>query len=132
MSNIIEFATARKTVRGELVASWLDGGEIRIYDGDRPETADTAITDQTLLVAFTIPNPSGTVTNGVFTGGNIGSEMIAETGTAFWARIVDESEVTICDGDVGIPASGALIVIDSVSLVKGGYCNILSFILTEG
>ena len=62
MSNLMGFTTARKTSRAELVASWLDGGEVRIYTGSRPANADTALSGQTLLVTLTLPNPSGTVT----------------------------------------------------------------------
>ena len=131
MSNVLGFATARRTSRGELLAGWLDGGEIRVYDGTRPASADTAVSTQTLLVTFEIADPSGTVTNGVFTGTNPAVAMIAETGTAAWARIVDSSAGTICDVDVGVTNSGAVIELDNLSLVEGGYCTITSFVLTE-
>lgn len=131
MSNVLGFATARRTSRGNLLAGWLDAGEIRVYSGTRPATADTAISDQTLLVTFELADPSGTVTSGVFTGTNPAAAMVAETGTAAWARVVDESAGTICDADVGITSSGAVIEIDNLSLVEGGYCTITSFVLTE-
>lgn len=131
MSNILGFATARRTSRGELLAGWLDGGEIRIYDGTRPATADTAITTQTLLVTFEMADPSGTVTSGVFIGTNPAAALIAHTGTAAWARIVDASAATIFDADVGLTSSGAVIEIDNLSLVEGGYCTITSYVLTE-
>lgn len=131
MSNVLGFATPRKTSRGELLATWLSSGEIRIYDGARPANADTAISTQTLLVTFTLANPSGTVTSGVFTGTNPAAAMIATSGTAAWARVVDSSAVTICDVDVGVTSSGAVIELDSLSLTAGGYCTITSFVLTE-
>lgn len=132
MSNQLGFATARKTSRGNLLAGWLDGGTIKIYTTARPGSADTAISTQTLLVTFTIANPSGTVSNGVFTGASISAALIAETGNAAWARFADSSGVTICDGDVGLADSGALVEIDNLSLAQGGYCSILSFGITEG
>lgn len=131
MSNVLGFATARRTSRGELLAGWLDGGEIRIYDGTRPATADTAIGAQVNLVTFEIADPSGTVTSGVFTGANPAVALVAETGTAAWARIVDASAGTICDADVGVTNSGAVVELDNLSLVEGGYCTITSFVLTE-
>ncbi|MCU0806399.1 MAG: hypothetical protein MUC53_00145 [Candidatus Contendobacter sp.] len=131
MSNILGFAVARRTSRGNLLAGWLAGGEIRVYDGTRPADADTAITTQTLLVTFALADPSGTVTNGVFTGTNPAAALIAASGTAAWARVVDDSAGTICDADVGIASSGAVIEIDNLSLVEGGYCTITSFVLTE-
>lgn len=131
MSNVLGFAVARRTSRGNLLAGWLDGGEIRVYGGTRPATADTAISDQPLLVTFAIADPSGTVTDGVFTGTNPAAALVAATGTAAWARKVDDSAGTIGDVDVGVTGSGAVIEIDNLSLVEGGYCTITSFVLTE-
>ncbi len=131
MSNILGFTTARRTSRGELLASWLDGGEIRIYNGARPATANSAIDTQTLLVTFEVANPSGTVTNGVFTGTNPAAAMIVATDTAAWARVVDSSAATVFDADVGLTGSGAVIEINSVILIEGGYCTITSLVLTE-
>jgi hypothetical protein len=131
MSNIVGFAVARKTSRAELFAGWLAGGEIRIYDGTRPASANTAISTQTLLVTFEIPDPAGDVDDGVFTGDAIDTAMVVESGTAAWARVVDSSAGTVFDGDVGLDGSGALIEIDNLSLVEGGYCSVTSFTLTE-
>ena len=131
MSNVMGFATPRKTSRGELVASWLDGGEIRVYDGTRPTDADTAITTQVNLVTFDILDPSGTVANGVFTASAIAQGLVIEAGTAAWARVVDNTAVTVFDADVGLDGSGNLIEIDNVSLVQGAYCTVMSFMLTE-
>lgn len=132
MSNLLGFTLARKTARGELLAGWLDGGEIRIYDGTRPATSDTAVSTQKLLVTFEIPDPAGDVDDGVFTGNAIETALVAETGTAAWARIVDSVATTVCDCDVGLTESGDVIEIDNLSLVEGGYCSVTSFTLTEG
>ena len=131
MSNVLGFATSRRTLRAELLATWLAAGEIRLYDGTRPTNADIAISDQTLLGTFAIPNPAGTVTNGVFTGTNPAAAMMAVSGTATWARVVDSSAGTIFDADVGVTSSGSVIEIDNVTLASGGYCTITSFVLTE-
>jgi len=131
MSNLVGFSTARKTSRAELVSSWLDGGEVRIYDGTRPANADTAITSQVLLVTLALPNPSGTVTSGVWTAEEIAMTLITTTGTAAWARIVTSAGVTVFDADVGVAGGGALVQLDNVSLVTGGYCTVVSFTLTE-
>jgi len=131
MSNVLGFATSRRTLRAELLATWLAAGEIRVYDGTRPANADTAVSTQTLLVTFTMANPAGTVTSGVFTGTNPAAAMVAASGTAVWARMVDSSAGTVFDADVGAPSSGSLIEIDNVTLASGGYCTITSFMLTE-
>ena len=131
MSNVMGFSTARKASRAELVLSWLDGGEVRIYDGIRPANADTAISTQNLLIALELDDPAGTVTNGVFTATAIDQTLVTAAGTAAWARVVDSSEATVFDADVGTEGGGALIEIDNVSLVEGAYCTVVSFTLTE-
>lgn len=131
MSNVLGFATARKTSRGELLATWLAAGKVKIYDGTRPTNADTAIGSQVLLVEFTLPNPAGTVTSGVFTAGAISAATVGTAGTATWARILDSSAATIFDADVGVTSSGSVIEIDNVSLASGANCTVTSFVLTE-
>lgn len=131
MSNVLGFATSRKTSRAELLATWLAGGTVKIYDGTRPTNADTALGSQNLLVEFTMPNPAGSVTNGVFTAGAISASMVGTAGTAAWARVIDASAATICDVDVGVTSSGSVIEIDNVVLASGANCTMTSFVLTE-
>lgn len=131
MSNILGFATARRTSRGELLATWLAGGTIKLYDGTRPTSADDAISGPTLLVTFAIPNPAGTVISGVLTGASIAAAQIAESGTPDFARVADSSGVTIFDADVGASGSGSVIELDSLTLSAGGYCTVTSLALTE-
>lgn len=132
MSDLLGFATARRTSRGELLAGWLDGGEIRVYNGTRPTNADTAISTQTLLVTFELPDPAATVSNGILTGNTLATALIAATGNATWARIVDSTAATVGDCDLGLEGTGAFIELDSLSLVEGGYCSIVSFGIIEG
>ena len=132
MSSALGFATARKTSRGTLLAGWLDGGSVQIYTANRPANADTAITTQTLLVTFVLPTPAVSVDDGVLTGNSIEAALIAETGTAAWARIVDSDETTIGDCDVGLENSGAFIELDNLNLATGGFCSVVSFSITEG
>ena len=42
----------------DAVVRLLDGGTVRIYDGRRPATVDTAITDQTLLAELAFSKPA--------------------------------------------------------------------------
>jgi len=132
MSQLLGFATARKTSRGNLLAGWLDGGKIETYDGTKPTNADTAITTQHLLVTFAIPYPSGSVSNGVFTGNLPDAAQIATGGTAAWARIYDEYDVVICDVDAGVSGSCNFLELDSITLVQGGYVSVTSFSIAEG
>lgn len=132
MSNFLSFATPRKTARCELLATWLSGGEIHVYSAIKAVTADTAITSQTLLVTFIVPDPAGTVSAGALEGDSIATAMIAATGDALWARLVDSAGVTIGDSDVGVTGSGAFVELDNLSLVEGAYCTVTALNIVEG
>ena len=131
MTNVLGFTKARRTSRGNLLAGWLAGGTAEVYTASRPTDADTAITTQTLLVTFSIPNPAATVTDGVLTGNAIANAMNAATGNAAWTRLRDSSGVVIGDADVGITGSGAFMQLADLSLVEGGYCSVTAFGITE-
>ena len=126
-TNVLGFTKARRTSRGNLLAGWLAGGTAEVYTASRPTDADTAITTQTLLVTFSIPNPAATVTDGVLTGNAIANAMNAATGNAAWTRLRDSSGVVIGDADVGITGSGAFMQLSGLSLVEGGYCSVTAF-----
>ena len=129
--NVFSFAQARATSRAELTSGWLDGGTLKLYSSPRPATPNTAIDTQVLLVTFTLPDPSGTVENGVWTKGTIAAGLVAESGTATWGRAFDSSGVVIADCDVGSVASGAMVELSNTSLVSGGYISVVGFTLTE-
>lgn len=132
--NLIRFSSARRTARANLHASWLAGGTLVIFDAGSgvPEDADTAITDQTVLVAFDMPDPAGDVSDGVFTAATLAAALIDATGTAAFARAYDSEGGGIGDSDVGAVGSGAAIELDNLSLVEGAYATVISFVVTEG
>lgn len=134
MSDVIRFSAARRTSRAELHASWLDGGTLVIYDAGSgvPTDAGEAISDQTALVTFDLPNPIGDVTDGVLTGDAIDAALIAASGTPAFARAYDSLDVAIADYDVGLSESGEAVELDNLSLVEGAYATVTSFAVTEG
>jgi hypothetical protein len=132
MSDFIDFTTARKTSRATSLAGWLDGGTLRLYSGTRPASADDAITDQVLLLELEIPDPSGTVSDGVWTGAAVSPGMIAATGTPTWGRYADTLDADVCDADVGIADSGAAIIVDNAIFVEGALATVVSQTITEG
>lgn len=134
MSDLIRLSSARRTARANLHAGWLAGGTLVIYDAGSgvPEDADTAITDQTPLVTFDMPDPAGDVSDGVFTAETLAAALIGATGTAAFARAYDSGGGGIGDYDVGVVGSGAAIELDNLSLVVGAYATVVSFILVEG
>lgn len=134
MSDLIRFSSARRTARANLHAGWLAGGTLVIYDAGSgvSEDADTAITDQTALVTFDLPDPAGDVSDGVLTAETLAAALIDATGTAAFARAYDSEGGVIGDYDVDGVGSGAAIELDNLSLVEGAYATVVSFILVEG
>lgn len=134
MSDLIRLSSARRTARANGHAGWLAGGTLVIFDAGSgvPEDADTAITDQTPLVAFDIPDPAGDVSDGVFIAATIAAALIAATGTAAFARAYDTLNVVIADYDVGGVGSDEAVKLDNLSLVEGAYATVVSFVVTEG
>lgn len=132
MSDVIRFATPRRQDRGELHAGWLDGGTLVVYDAPVPADGDEALTTQTALVIFTLENPSGVVTDGVFVAETLATALILETGTAAFARAYDSLDAAIGDYDVGGVGSGEAVELDNLSLAQGAYATVISFTVTEG
>lgn len=132
MSDLIRFAAARRTGRAELHAAWLDGGTLTVYTAPVPASADIAITTQTALVAFDLPDPVGAVEDGVLTAATIPAALNLDTGTAAWGRARDALGAVIGDYDVGAVGSGAAIEMDNLSAVAGSLSTITSFAVTEG
>lgn len=132
MSDVIALADARRDARANLTLSWLEGGALRVYSAPVPETPDTAIDTQTLLVEFPLPDPFGTVEDGVLTAETIAPAMIAAEGTAAWARAVDAAGEIVADFSVGLTDSGEAVEIDNLSLVSGAIVTVTSFVYAEG
>lgn len=131
MSTTLSFTTTRKSSQMNLVEGWLSGGSIKVYTTPRPATSDTAITTQTLLVTITLPDPAGTVTNGVFTSASISQATVTNTGSAVWCRVFDSSSNAIFDADVGVTSSGAFLETSNVTLTQGGYMTVANFTISN-
>ena len=131
MDDYVAFAAARRQSRAELLASWLDGGRIDVLSGTRPATPDTAITTQDVLVSIVVPDPSGTVADGVWELDTVAPFMIAATGTAAWARAYDAADAVVGDLDVGLTDSDAALWLDNLSLVEGGYVAVTGLTVAE-
>lgn len=132
MSDPIRFSAARRTARAALHGAWLDGGALSIYTAPVPAGADTAITTQTLLAEFDLPDPFGDAADGVLTADTIAAALNLATGTAAWARARDALGAVVGDYDVGAVGSGEAIEMDNLSVVSGSLSTITSFVVTEG
>ena len=107
------------------------GGKLNIYAGSRPATVDTAVSGQTLLVSFTLGDPSfGAATDvtdgGQATANSIAAVQAAATGTATWFRVFDSDNAPIFDGDVTNTAGSGDLKLSSVSIVSGIDVSVVS------
>lgn len=104
--------------------------KLRIYNGSRPASVNTALSGQTLL-SENICNASafGSVAAGALTAGAIANGTAAATGTASWFRLFKSDGTTACiDGDVG--TSGSDLNLTSTSFTSGQTVTISSFVIT--
>lgn len=121
----------------DAVTRLLDGGTLRIYDGRRPATADTAITGQTLLAELIFSRPAfEAAVDGVAKARTVTPDQSANGGgeaTWFRASRVGAKPVAVCDGDVGLLGSdtacllmrhtttiqpGAIVRVDSLRYIQ--------------
>jgi len=131
--DLLGFATARRQSRASLLGTWLDGAFIDVYSGTRQASADDAITDQTLLATFELPDPAGAAQDGVWTAAPLpANALIMADGTAAFGRVRDDQGATVCDMDAGPTGSGAALELDTVDCVEGAYLVAVALTITEG
>lgn len=131
MSDKLALDLGRRTSRASLLGTWLDGGEVSIYAGERPSTpADPPA--GALLTAFTLLTPAGEVVDDVWISFTLPDpSLVSSTGTASWGRLSDASANPVGDLDVGLTGSGAGITLDQVDLIAGGLLRLTSLTITE-
>lgn len=119
-----------KTARLEALLPLLAGGKLTIYSGTQPAVG-AAITSQVALLEYDLETPAGTVVDDELTFAIPIPSAGIVTGTASWGRITDGYDVALIDGDCGVFGSGALFILDSLSIASGVVITILSIVLTE-
>jgi hypothetical protein len=126
-----QLANATVNGQGDNLATRLNSGFLRIYDGTQPATADTAITTQVLLAELTFSATAAPATvNGLITFNAITSDSSANaTGTPTWFRAVQSNGTTVVmDGSVGV--SGANLNLTGLTggqIIIGGTVAVSSF-----
>lgn len=110
-----------------------DGGELKIYSGSQPATADTAPTG-TLLVTITLPTPAfGAGSGGVATKAGTWSG-VASAGAptnAGWFRMKSSGGSFPADGTVTATGGGGQIELANISISTGQTVTINSFSATQ-
>jgi len=125
------FSQARRHEMLDAIAPNFNSGLVRIYDGSKPATADTAVSSQTLLAELTMnASAFGAASSGTITAAAITADSSANaTGTASWFRVVESDGTTIiCDGTVGTSTSD--MVINTTSIVSGATVSIASYTIS--
>lgn len=116
----------------DAVGRLVDNGYIRIYDGSKPATADTAIGAQVLLAELRFSATSApAAVAGVLTYNSITSDSSADaTGTASWYRTFKSDGTTaVYDGSVG--TSGADLNLNTTSIVAAAAVSISALTYTQ-
>jgi hypothetical protein len=115
------------------LATRLDGGYIRFYNGTQPANADAAITGQTLGAELMFSATAfANAVNGVLVANAISDDTSADAGiTPTWARCFHSDGTTAeFDCTVGATGSGSDIEFDVATFVATGRVKILSFSYT--
>ena len=123
---------AAANAAADAMATLLDGGYLRIYDGAQPADASTAITTQTLLAELRFGTPAfGAAVAGVATANATTGDSSADaTGTAAWFRALKSDGTTVVtDGTVGTGTND--LVIDTTAISAGASVSVSAFTITE-
>lgn len=122
----LSIATAPKNAMLDALVDLVDAGAgagvIRIYDGVRPATADTALGAQVMLVEFACADPAFEAASGgsvaIDADPDLSATAVAD-GTASWARVLDSDGNVIFDGDVDLTANNPDFSMNSLALTTG-------------
>ena len=102
MTLAISAAHANARLQGTMAFadSGAQNARIRLYGTARPATGGDPLAAP--LVEITLTKPCGAIDAGVLTlvQADPGGDLIAETGTALWARWINGDEMHVADGSV--------------------------------
>ena len=125
------FSNACVNAEADALATLLNTGYLRIYDGTQPANADTAVSTQVLLAELRFGSTAfGSASAGVITANSITGDTSANaSGTATWFRCLKSDGTTaVYDGSVG--TSTADLVMNSVSITSGAEVDVTALTVT--
>lgn len=127
----IHISNVAASAEMDALTALLNTGYIRVYDGTRPATVNTALSGNNLLAEARFQSTAFPAsTNGVAVANAITSVAVALTGTASFYRLLKSDGTTaIQDGDVG--TSGSDMNIATTSLVAAATFAVPSITLTQ-
>lgn len=133
MANTLDIRMSDESVNAEAtaLAPLANSGYIRIYDGTRPATANTAVGAQVLLAELRFGATAfGAPSAGVLTANAITADASANaSGTASWYRVLkSDGTSALWDGEVGTATSN--LILNSIAISAGASVSITSLVHT--
>lgn len=136
----LKFADAAAIAACNAIVDSIDAGassgSVEIYNGARPADPSVAVTSQTKLVDFVLPEPAFGDAVAVSGGATATAEAVdpvnaAAAGTASWFRVFDGDGDVVFDGDVTDTAGAGDMKVSSTTIVSGIEVSIVSFTFTQ-
>lgn len=133
---MLTFATALRTARAHLLADAIDAGSagtatLTLYGGPRPGSGAN-ITTEPMLITLPLAFPCAqSVSGGVLILKPIAEAMVSGNGIISWGRLSNRDGGFVADLDVGLPNSGADLVIPLLEVYQGAYIRITTATVTE-
>lgn len=124
----VRLSTAARNASSNAVVDLIDAGpaagQLKIYSGNQPATADDAVAG-TLLATVALADPAfGDAANGAAQMADPAAVTAAATGTAGWFRITDSTGATVMDGSVSDNTGNGDLKLSTTSLQSGGSVDI--------
>lgn len=132
MATAPKFSARAVSTKADALLALADGGALRIYDGAKPATADTPLTDQVCLAELRFGTPAfAAAVAGEADAHALTPEASAPaTGTATWFRVLTRDGLTaLFDGTVG--TVNADLILNSVAIEAGAELAVTAFVYIE-
>ena len=111
-------------------------GLLRVYSGTKPTDSDTAQSDNTVLISFTLnatafanavdANPDATALANA-----IADVSASATGTATFFRLLNNAGTCVAQGTVTATGGGGDCTLTTTSVVSGAPCSVTSLTLRQ-
>ena len=130
MAHEIKVSTQAVNLKADAWGTALNAGLIRVYQGVKPATGNTALGAAVLLGELTLGNPAfGAAVAGLITANAITKDASADnTGTAQFYRIFQSDGTTpMGDGTCGLTGSGSDLEMPNVNITQFGEITCTGF-----
>lgn len=101
---------------------------IQVYGGTKPG-AIGGTPSSAMLVEIELTKPAGTISAGTLTLASTGDGLVAATGEATWARLVNGSGLVVMDADCSDSDGGGEVKLAATQLYAGGDARLVSAVI---